>query len=526
MGSIVGGLFGGGKGLGFEAKSANILNPTTVDQADAQYGNVQGGLLNQSNFLNAVQAQHGLQNQSNVYNQMQGVANGTGPNPAQAALNQATQANVANQAALMAGQRGSSANPALAARQAAMQGANIQQQAAGQGATMQANQSLNALNQMGGLATNQANQQANATNAYTNSALAGQQNILGGIAGQNNANVGMQSNINSADAGIAGAAAGQQGNMMGGMMQGIGAAASMFGGGKGGGSPTGDGGIGTSGTAVGGGFGDAGSAIGDGATMVAAKGGMVPQKFADGGTPMIQAQIPQQNFMQQQANLQPQATPVVINQASKGGGGMDPMSMMGGMMPSMGGGGNTKIVDTPAVGSKPGPVSEAGKQEVEGNPQAAGLLGTAGSVLGGIFGGIYGGPAGSMAGSAVGKAGGSWLGNMLADGGQVQNGPVSHIGRYFANGGRVPALVSPGETYLDPREVSKVAKGANPLQVGEKIPGKPKVKGNDYQNDTVHKTLESGGIVIPNSIMQSKDAEAKAAKFVSAILRKQSLKKG
>jgi hypothetical protein len=78
-------------------------------------------------------------------------------------LSQATGANTANQAALMAGQRGSGANAGLMARQAAQQGAANQQNSAGQAATMQANQSLNALNSMGSLATSQANQQANAT---------------------------------------------------------------------------------------------------------------------------------------------------------------------------------------------------------------------------------------------------------------------------------------------------------------------------------------------------------------------------
>ena len=89
-----------------------------------------------------------------------------------------------------------------------------------------------------------------------------------------------------------------------------------------------------------------------------------------------------------------------------------------------------------------------------------------------------------------------------------------------AEGGQVPALVSPGEQYLPPKDVSKVKKGANPLSVGERIPGKPKVKGNSYANDTVPKTLESGGIVIPNNIMQSKNPHFEAMKFVHATIAK------
>jgi len=40
----------------------------------------------------------------------------------------------------------------------------------------------------------------------------------------------------------------------------------------------------------------------------------------------------------------------------------------------------------------------------------------------------------------------------------------------MANGGKVPALVSPGEKYLNPQAVQQVAQGANPMSVGETIP--------------------------------------------------------
>ncbi len=117
----------------------------------------QGDLTGQLAGANGVGAQvgamQGLQNvagqQQMTADMLQGIANGTGPNPAQAMLNQQTGANVAQQAALMAGQRGAGANVGLMARQAAQQGAGIQQQAVGQGATMQANQSLGAIGQMG-----------------------------------------------------------------------------------------------------------------------------------------------------------------------------------------------------------------------------------------------------------------------------------------------------------------------------------------------------------------------------------------
>lgn len=171
-------------------------------------------------------------NQSSVFNQLQGVANGTGPNPAQAMLNNSTGANVANQAALMASQRGASQNPALIARQAAQQGSQIQQNAAGQGAALQAQQSLGALNQMGGIAGQQAAMQANATNANTQAYQNQQNNLLGAAGNLNNASVGNQGNINNANAGLAGQTMTGQQNLIGNLMSGTGSAMMLAEGGK------------------------------------------------------------------------------------------------------------------------------------------------------------------------------------------------------------------------------------------------------------------------------------------------------
>ena len=60
--------------------------------------------------------------------------NGGGPNLAGAQLAQATGQNIAQQAALQAGQRGGAQNVGLMARNIGQQGANIQQQAVGQAA--------------------------------------------------------------------------------------------------------------------------------------------------------------------------------------------------------------------------------------------------------------------------------------------------------------------------------------------------------------------------------------------------------
>lgn len=90
---------------------------------------------------------------------------------------------------------------------------------------------------------------------------------------------------------------------------------------------------------------------------------------------------------------------------------------------------------------------------------------------------------------------------------------------------KIPAMVSPGEVYLKPGQAKQVAKGkANPIKAGEKIPGKPKVSGNSYTNDVVPKKLDAGGVVIPNSVMQSSDPAHNAYKFVQAVMAQKKAK--
>lgn len=149
--------------------------------------------------------------------------------------------------------------------------------------------------------------------------------------------------------------------------------------------------------------------------------------------------------------------------------------------------------------------------------------------VGGLF-----GAAGSIAAKGIGKTA---LGGALgfAEGGSVPfipsyagGGPIcgqSHVHAYF-NGGqaaKVPAMVSPGEVYIPPSKMNAVAKGADPIDAGQKIPGKAKVKGNSLKNDTVSKTLEEGGIVLPKSVMESKNPHWAAHKFVSEVMAKQGL---
>lgn len=127
----------------------------------------------------------------------------------------------------------------------------------------------------------------------------------------------------------------------------------------------------------------------------------------------------------------------------------------------------------------------------------------------GIIGGLInaGGKAATMGGSgaAAGKA----------HGGVILPPHLEMIHKLY-HGGQVTTMVSPGEKYLDPQEAKKVAtKQVSPMSVGEKIPGKAPVKGDSAKNDIVAKDLDVGGVVIPKSVMESKNPEKEAAAFVA-----------
>jgi hypothetical protein len=244
---FVGSLFGGGG----SAPQAHIVNAVTGDMTNAALGTSNNALSQQQSFLNALQAQNGIQNQSNVFNQqqalagqIQNIANGTGPNPALAQLNQTTGQNVANQASLMAGQRGTGANAGLLARQAGQQGGALQQQAVGQGATLQAQQQLAGIQalqsqqgMLGNLATQQVGQQQGGLNSYNQQAQNEQQMLLNNINQQNNANlqnaqIQSQYQQNQQNMG---------GKLLGGVLNSFGGLGGLFGGGGSGGSGGGGG---------------------------------------------------------------------------------------------------------------------------------------------------------------------------------------------------------------------------------------------------------------------------------------------
>lgn len=378
------------------AGASGIVNPATVDQANQLYGQQQNAIGQQQDFVNALQGAYaGLPQQQMALNQqLQGVANGTGPNPALAQLQQTTGQNVANQAALMAGQRGSSSNPGMMARQIAQQGANTQQQAVGQGATLAAQQQLAAMGQLGQQQQNMLGMQQGAMNANQAGITGAQGHILNSIGGQNNANV----NYAGITSGVDMANAKKNNQLASNVMSGIGSALGMF---------------------------------------------------AEGG----EAQ---------------------------------------GFMNSLGAGMDDAITFADKKKKKAAPEKQEKKTEETKAPVA-----------------MAGGP---MDATGIIPPAADTINTM---------GPQSRIGQFLAaaKGGKVPALLSPGEKYLSPKQVEK---GANPMKDGKTVPGKPKVSGakDSYANDTVPATLEEGGIVIPRSITQGKDAEKRSMEFVRAIMAK------
>lgn len=239
---FVGDLLGfGGSGMNFRADSANIIDPVSQGQVNQSMARANSGLAQQQDFLRALQGQNGISNQSNVFNQqqalanqLQGVANGTGPNPALQQFQNATGQNVAQQAALMGSQRGSNANVGLLARQIGQNGANIQQNAVGQSAALQAQQQLAGMNAlqnqqqlMGGMANQQVGQQAAALQGLNQGAQSQQNSLLGALNQSNVNHVNMQSNMNSANAGIAQTTAQGQQSLFGGLLGGVGSALAM-----------------------------------------------------------------------------------------------------------------------------------------------------------------------------------------------------------------------------------------------------------------------------------------------------------
>lgn len=478
------GLNGGAAGSGFAAPTqTDIQQGVNQDQINSANEQSNNSLEQQNNLLNALKGANGIQNQSSVYSQLADVAAGQGPNPAQAMLNQQTGKNVANQAALMAGQRGAGANVGLMARQAANQGAATQQQAVGQGATMQANQSLGALGQMGGIANTQVSNQIGQTNAAASARQAQQANLLNAMGAYNNAKVGMQSNVNQGNTALAGQEMQQGESAVGGMMKGGGSSMFAAMGADGGtvsedddGSPAIDP---PKSEGSGANFGQFSSSVSGGApistgsyvmpnsVMSSAKGGMI---MADGGEV---AKTPQSEFGQFLSSV-------------SGGGSISTgnYTMPNSVMQS--GGGDS---------SSPAPKK---KKDSEGSGTSSGYETLKGS------GNLGQGPTSPRSSSGIGS---------------FTSGVSGAAGPAYGKGGMVDVVVSPGEKIVAPDNVKKAAGGKVHAKT---VPGKANVPGDSLKNDTVKTKLPAGSVVVPRT--KSKDQKSTIS-FVQATLAKRGRKK-
>ncbi len=73
------------------------------------------------------------------------------------------------------------------------------------------------------------------------------------------------------------------------------------------------------------------------------------------------------------------------------------------------------------------------------------------------------------------------------------------------------------------KHMEKFKKPVVMKESGGGVPGKAKVKGDSYSNDTVPAVLSPGEVVITRSVMQSSDPSGNAARFVSAVMAKKKM---
>lgn len=179
------GIFGGGA----NPYKAQGLSPDQLQQA---FQLAQAGAAQQQQFVNALNPTglQGLAAQQQLLQQLGQQAQGQGPNPALQQLANTTGQNIAQQAALQASQRGVGQNAGMIARQAAQQGGQLQQQAAGQAALLRAQQQLAAQQALGQQAAQSVGQQQQGLQTLNaaQQGLTGQ--ALGSVANQNEVNAG------------------------------------------------------------------------------------------------------------------------------------------------------------------------------------------------------------------------------------------------------------------------------------------------------------------------------------------------
>lgn len=465
--------------------------------------NQQGALAGQLGGAGGIGAQTGaiggLQNvlaaQQGTAGQLQGIANGTGPNPAQAALNQSTGQNIAAQAALMAGQRGAGSNVGLLARQVAQQGAATQQQAVGQGATMQAQQQLAAIN-----------------------AMTGQQQAM---AGTNQALAGVGSNLTAQQQAALAQQYGQGAGAVGQLQSGIG---QQFGqGATGVGQQQSQQGL------------NAGIAQNQAANQIGATGANTQAQQAEQGQLLSAQGAANSASVGNQGNIN-STNAALANSNMQGqqaliGGAMNSIGSMGGMMGGKAKGGlisryedGGEVEEQPELSHSSEPVAPAAE-----NPTAP----TAQSSFGQFLNGYNATAANSQQGLAnIGNVqNGSaalekGMSSMMKSGSDLKN---SISGLFDSGGGGDSTDSGMGGMASIAAMAAKGGQATHDYRGGGNVKAKnakeKAVKsGNSYSNDKIPAVLSEGEVVIPRSVMQGKDPTRGAADFVSKVLAKRGRK--
>ncbi len=147
-----------------------------------------------------------------------------------------------------------------------------------------------------------------------------------------------------------------------------------------------------------------------------------------------------------------------------------------------------------------------------------------------LFGGFSGGSdptasATSMQGQDATEFGGSSVGSSGASGltGAVgELGPLAMLAA--AKGGQIPVVLSPGELKIPAHKVMAVAQGKEKAsEVGQRIPGKAKVKGDNLKNDTYATHANAGDVIIKRTKAQN---DGDAREFLLAIKADKEKKNG
>lgn len=499
----------------FQAQGAPVQAGTNAEQLNTAYQGAQNGLTQQQGLTNALTpgVNQGAAAQSGLSSQLANQAMGVGPNPAQQQFKQNSQALAGQQAGAIASTKGIS--PALQARMIAQQGGNAQQNAAGQAATLQAQQQIAAQSNLQNLSANQIAQGSAAVQGVNN-AQQNEQNILQGANNAyNTANVTQQSSLNSINAGVAGQNAAAVNQTTGGLLGGLSSMTSMF-----------------------------------------AKGGMVGdqdlfQKNTDalyrarskniGGENDMNVYSP--NYQPKEMAVNPGNSVEYRNPINYAGGGIvgagtsSPQSYVGQWLNS-----NASPGPAPSIAQAPTqPLAapmQLGSKGKDKKPTASSDKGNTGAAAGGAM------------GADVGSSIGAEPEMMFADGGDVEgestSSPQDYAGQWLSSNtsSSSPSVTqAPTQPIAAPPNMSGGSKGGGGGGGLSSIMGlvalaadggsvgannkkqRAPVKGNSLKNDKIPALLSEDEIVIPRSITMSDRAPEKAAAFVAHILAKRGMKK-